>query len=805
MLAIILSVLWITASGYPFDICWPLYCLSFELRLLITPLISVGHCIVCPLHYGFWLPLWYLLTIALSVLWITASGYPFDICWPLYCLSFELWLLITPLISVGHCIVCPLNYGFWLPLWHILTIVLSVLWITASYYPFGICWPSHCLSFELRLMVSPLISVDHCIVCPLNYGFWSPLWYLLTIVLSVLWITASDYPFDICWPLYCLSFELRLLITPLTYFDHCIVCPLNYGFWLPLWYMLAIALSVLWITASDYPFDIFWPLYCLSFELWLLITPLIYFGYCIVCPLHYGFWLLFWYILVIALSVLWITAYDYPFDIFWSLYCLSFALRLLITLLIYFGHCIVCPLNYGFCLPLWYILTNVLSVLWIMAPDYPFGICWPLYCLSFALRLLITLLIYFGHCIVCPLNYDFWLPLWYILTNVLSVLWIMAPYYPFGICWPLYCLSFALRLLITLLIYLGHCIVCPLNYGFWLPLWYMLTNVLSVLWIMAPDYPFGICWPLYCLSFELRLLITLLIYFGHCIVCPLNYGFWLPLWYILTNVLSVLWIMAPYYPFGICWPLYCLSFALRLLITLLIYLGHCIVCPLNYGFWLPLWYMLTNVLSVLWIMAPDYPFGICWPLYCLSFELRLLITLLIYFGHCIVCPLNYGFWLPLWYILTNVLSVLWIMAPDYPFGICWPLYCLSFALRLLITLLIYFGHCIVCPLHYGFWLPLWYLHTFLVYLICLTQLPDAHFEEVEFRNVISIPQYSNCGGEAIRRYPLFQGVHISRWSRRDRDRMVVGFTTTYATVSITTDVLSSNPVQERCTRYNIML
>jgi hypothetical protein len=39
-----------------------LCCLSFfDLRLLITPLVSFGHCVVCPsLIYGFWLPLWYL-------------------------------------------------------------------------------------------------------------------------------------------------------------------------------------------------------------------------------------------------------------------------------------------------------------------------------------------------------------------------------------------------------------------------------------------------------------------------------------------------------------------------------------------------------------------------------------------------------------------------------------------------------------------------------------------------------------------------------------------------------------------------
>jgi carbon starvation protein CstA len=150
----------------------PLFCLSFELRLLIT--------------------LCYLLAIVLSVLRVTGSDYP--------------------LVSFGHCFVCPSSYGFWLP--------------------FGIFWPLFCLSFQLRLLIT--------------------LWYLLAIVLSVLPVTASYYPFGIFWPLFCLSFELRLLIT--------------------LWYLLAIVLSVLRVTASDYPFGIFWPLFCLSFQLRLLIT-----------------------------------------------------------------------------------------------------------------------------------------------------------------------------------------------------------------------------------------------------------------------------------------------------------------------------------------------------------------------------------------------------------------------------------------------------------------------------------------------------------------------------------------------------
>jgi hypothetical protein len=119
-------------------------------------------------------------------------------------------------------------------------------------------WPLYCLSFlDLRLLITTLVSCGHCIV------------YILPR------LTTSDYHFGILWPLYCLSFlNLRLLITTLVSFGHCIVYPSStYDFWLPLWYLVAIAFSVLpRLTASDYHFGIFWPLYCLSFlDLRLLI------------------------------------------------------------------------------------------------------------------------------------------------------------------------------------------------------------------------------------------------------------------------------------------------------------------------------------------------------------------------------------------------------------------------------------------------------------------------------------------------------------------------------------------------------
>jgi hypothetical protein len=188
----------------------------------------------------------YLLIIVLSViLWFTASDYHFGIFWSLCCLSFsDLRLLITTLVSFDHCPVChSLIYGFWLPLWYLLIIVLSViLWFTVSDYHFGIFWSLCCLSFsDLRLLITTLVSFDHCAVChSMIYGFWLPLWYLLIIVLSViLWFTASDYHFGIFWSLCCLSFsDLRLLITTLVSFDHCAVChSMISGFWLPLWYL----------------------------------------------------------------------------------------------------------------------------------------------------------------------------------------------------------------------------------------------------------------------------------------------------------------------------------------------------------------------------------------------------------------------------------------------------------------------------------------------------------------------------------------------------------------------------------------
>ena len=345
----------------------------------MIPLVSFGNCVVSSSSiYRFWLPLWYLLAIALSVLLrYTDSDDPFGIFWQLCCqFFFDIQILITSLVSFGHRVVSSSSiYWFWLPLWYLLAIVLSVLLrYTDSDYPFCIFWPL-CFQFffDIRILIIRLVSFGHCVVSSSSkYRFWLPLWYLLAIVLSVLIrYRHSDYPFGIFWPLCCqFVFDIHILITPLVSFGHCVVSASSiYGFWLPLWYLLAIMLSVLLrYTDSDYPFGIFWPLCCqFLFDIGIRITPLVSFGHCVVSSSSiYGFWLPLWYLVAIVLSVLLrYTDSDYPFGICWPLCCrFIFDIGIRITLLVSFGHCVVSSSSiYIFWLPLWYLLAIVLSVL----------------------------------------------------------------------------------------------------------------------------------------------------------------------------------------------------------------------------------------------------------------------------------------------------------------------------------------------------------------------------------------------------------------------------------------------------------
>ena len=147
--------------------------------------------------------------------------------------------------------------------------------------------------------------------------------------------------------------------------------------------------------------------------------------------------------------------------------------------------------------------------------------------------------------------------------------------------------------------------------------------------------------------------------------------------------------------------MYCLSLDLRFLISSLVLFlipWYCLFPYIRFLITSLIVFFNTIVLSVPRFTGSDYVFASfsLIPLYCLSLDLRLLITslvLLLYY-HCIVYPSIYGFWLPLWYVFFN--TIVWpvprFTASHYLFGpfSLIPLYWLSLDLRFLITCFLYF-------------------------------------------------------------------------------------------------------------------
>ena len=103
---------------------WSLCCMSFDLRILITPLVS----------------------------------------WPLCCMSFDLRILITPLVSWS---LCRMSFD--------LRILITPL----------VSWSLCCMSFDLRILITPLVSSNSswlfcfyviCVTCSLDQKcFGSPI------------------------------------------------------------------------------------------------------------------------------------------------------------------------------------------------------------------------------------------------------------------------------------------------------------------------------------------------------------------------------------------------------------------------------------------------------------------------------------------------------------------------------------------------------------------------------------------------------------------------------------------------------
>ena len=238
------------------------------------------------------------------------------------------------------------------------------------------------------------------------------------------------------------------------------------------------------------------------------------------------------------------------------------------------------------------------------------------------------------------------------------------------------------------------------------------------------------CWWLYFLSCDLPFwlphwyLQAFLV--GQCIACHVIYSSDYPFDifkpFLLVIVLPVMWftvlITTLISSNFSCWSLYFLSYDLQFWLPLwylqTFLVGHCIACHVSYRSDYPFdifkLFLLVIVFPVMWFTVLITPLissnFSCWSLYCLSCDLP--------------------FWLPLWYLQTflvgHCIARHVIYSSDYPFDI-FKLSLLVIALpvmwvTVLITPLIssnfscwslYFLSCDI-----PFWLPLWYLQTFLV-------------------------------------------------------------------------------------------
>ena len=830
LLVIVLPVIWFTVLITPLISsnfsCWLLYCLScdmkFWLPLWYLQTFLVGHCISCHVIYRSDYPFdifkLFLFVIVLPVMWFTvvittliSSNFS---CWSLYCLSCDipfwlpLWYLQTFL--VGHCISCHMiyrsDYPFDIFKLFLLVIVLPVMWFTVLITPLissnFSCWSLYFLScdipFWLPLWYLQTFLVGHSISCHVIYRSYSPFdifkLFLLVIVLPVMWFTVLITPlissYFSCWSLYFMSCDLPFWL-PLWYLqtflvDHCIACHViyrsDYPFDIFKLSLLVIVLPVMWVTvlitsliSSNFSC---WSLYCLSCDLpfwlplWYLQTFLV--GHCIACHViyrsDYPFDIFKLFLLVIVLPVMWVTILITPliFSNFscWSLYCLSFELPFLLPLwylqTFLVGHCIACHLiyrsDYYFNIFKLFLLVIVLPVMWyevLITPLISSNFsCWSLYFLScdlpFWLPLWYLQTFLVCHCIACHViyccDYHFDIFKLFLLVIVLPVMWytvLITPLISSNFsCWSLYFLSYDLPFWLPLwylqTFLVGHCIACHViyrsDYPFDIFKLFLLVIVFPVMWYTVLITPLissnFSCWSFYFLSCDLPFLLPLwylqAFLVGHCIACHViyrsDYPFDIFKLFLLVIVFHVMWFTVLITPLissnFSCWSLHCLScdlpFWLPLWYLQIFLVGHYIACHVSYRsdyvFDIFKLFLLVIVLPVMWFTVLIPPLissnFSCWSLYCLSCDLPFwlplwyLQTFLV--GHCIACHVSYRsdypfdiFKLFLLVIVLPVIRVTVLITPLISSNFsCWLLYCLSCDIK--------------------FWLPLWYLQTFLV-------------------------------------------------------------------------------------------
>ena len=749
--------------------------LPFWLPLWYLQTFLVGHCIACHVIYRSDYPFdifkLFLLVIVLPVMWFTVLITPLISsnfsCWSLYCLSCDLpfwlplWYLQTFL--VGHCISCHVSYRSDYPFdifkLFLLVIAFPVMWYTVLITPLissnFSCWSLHFQSCDLPFWLPhwylQAFLVGHCIACHVIYRSDYPFdifkLFLLVIVFPVLWYTVLIAPLISsnfsCWSLYCLSCDLP--------------------FWLPLWYLQTFLVSYCItchvIYSSDYPFDIF------KLSLLVIALPVMWFTVLITHLISSKLFLL-----VIVLPVMWYTVLITPlissnFSC-WSLYCLSSDLPFWLPLWYHqtflFGHCIACHViyrsDYPFDIFKLFLFVIVFLVNWFTVLITPLisssFSCWSLYFLScdlpFWLPLWYLQIFLVGHCIACHViyrsDYPFDIFKLYLLVIVFPVMWytvLITPLISSNFsCWSLYFLScdlpfdypFDIFKLFLLVIVFPVNVIYRSDYPFDIFKLFLLVIVFLVMWFTVLITPLissnFSCWSLYCLSCDLPFwlplwyLQTFLV--GHCISCHViyrsDYAFDIFKLFLLVIVFLVMWFTVLITPLisssFSCWSLYCLScelpFWLPLWYLQTFLVGHCIACHViyrsDYPFDIFKLFLLVIVFPVMWFTVLITPLissnFSCWSLYCLSCELPFWLSLwylqTFLVGQCISCHViyrsDYPFDIFKLFLLVIVFPVMWftvlitpLISSNFSF---WSLYCLS------------------CDL--PFWLPLWYLQTFLV-------------------------------------------------------------------------------------------
>jgi hypothetical protein len=145
----------VPSSGLLGSSCIMSICSFFYLLFLITPVVSFGHCIVCTI-YSFWLLMWYLLAIVLSA-WFTYNGHK---------IPHELSEVVN---RVDNTMATRYHRSNQLLLWYPVAILLSARFTTSD-CSCGILWPLYCLH-DLQLLITPVVSCGHCIVCTID-SFW---------------------------------------------------------------------------------------------------------------------------------------------------------------------------------------------------------------------------------------------------------------------------------------------------------------------------------------------------------------------------------------------------------------------------------------------------------------------------------------------------------------------------------------------------------------------------------------------------------------------------------------------------------